>query len=102
MPVVDAEGKLIGMLSDRDIRLVRPSLAFVKDEEAALQIWSTSVRQAMVFSPVSIEPEASIEAAAELMLHWGVGALPVVKDRDVLVGIITYTDLLRELIARAK
>jgi CBS domain-containing protein/predicted CoA-binding protein len=102
LPVVDAEGKLIGMLSDRDIRLVRPSLAFVKDEEAALQIWSTSVRQAMVFNPVSIEPEASIEAAAQLMLHWGVGALPVVKDRDVLVGIITYTDLLRELIARAK
>ena len=102
LPVVDAEGKLVGMLSDRDIRLIRPSLAFVKDEEAALQLWSASVRQAMVFNPVTIEPEASIEAAAELMLHWEVGALPVVKDRDVLVGIITYTDLLRELIARAK
>jgi CBS domain-containing protein len=56
----------------------------------------------MVFNPVTIDPEGSIEAAAELMLHWGVGALPVVKDRDVLVGIITYTDLLRELVARAK
>jgi CBS domain-containing protein len=97
LPVVDEDGKLIGMLSDRDIRLIRPSLAFVKDEDAALQIWSTAVRQAMVFDPVTIAPDAPIEAAAKLMLRWEVGALPVVKDKDVLVGVITYTDLLREL-----
>jgi CBS domain-containing protein/predicted CoA-binding protein len=100
LPVVDANGKLVGMLSDRDVRLIRPSLAFVKDEEAALQFWSTSVRQAMVFNPVTVDPDASIETAAELLLRWEVGALPVVKDRDVLVGIITYADLLRELLAR--
>ena len=102
MPVVDEDGKLIGMLSDRDIRLIRPSLAFVKDEDAALQIWSTAVRQAMVFNPVPIAPDASIGIAAKLMLRWEVGTLPVVRDKDVLVGIITYTDLLRELAAAPK
>jgi acetoin utilization protein AcuB len=102
LPVVDQDGRLVAMLSDRDIRLIRPSLAFVHDEEASLQLWSTFVRQAMVFNPVTISAEAPIEAAAELMLRWGVGALPVVKDRDILVGIITYTDLLRELVTRAK
>jgi acetoin utilization protein AcuB len=102
LPVVDESGNLIGMLSDRDIRLIRPSLAFVTGEEAALQIWSTAVRQAMVFNPVTIAPDASIGTAAKLMLRWEVGALPVVKDKDVLVGIITYTDLLRELAAAPK
>ena len=99
LPVVGEDGELIGMLSDRDIRLIRPSLAFVNDEDAGLQIWSTAVRQAMVFNPVTIAPDASIRTAAQLMLRWEVGALPVVKDKEVLVGIITYTDLLREFVA---
>jgi CBS domain-containing protein len=102
LPVVDDDGKLIGMISDRDIRLIRPSLAFVSSEEAAAQLWSTAVRQAAVFNPVTIQPDAPLEQAAELMLRWEIGGLPVVDGGGKLVGIITYTDLLRELIARGK
>lgn len=99
LPVVDDTGSLVGMLSDRDIRLIRPSLAFVAPEDAVLQLWSTSVRQAAVFDPVTIYPEALLEQAAELMLRWEVGGLPVVDKAGNLVGIITYTDLLREFVA---
>ncbi len=99
LPVVDDEGRLIGMLSDRDIRLIRPSLIFISPEDAALQLWSTSVRQAAVFDPVTIYPEALLEQAAELMLRWEVGGLPVVDKAGDLVGIITYTDLLRGFVA---
>ena len=102
LPVVDDRGKLLGMLSDRDIRLIRPSLAFVSHEDAALQLWSTAVRQAAMFDPVTIPLDASIEQAAELMLRWEIGGLPVVNEGGVLVGMITYTDLLRELVARGK
>ena len=42
----------------------------------------------------------TLKAAAELMLRWQVGGLPVVNDLDKLVGIITYTDLLREFVGR--
>jgi len=42
LPVVDDKAKLIGMLTDRDIRLIRPSLAFVSKEEAAVQLWGRS------------------------------------------------------------
>lgn len=98
LPVVDEAGKLIGMLSDRDVRLVRPSLAFVNKEDANVQLWSTFVQQAAVFEPVKVPPETTVKEAAELMLRWHVGALPVVGEKDKLVGIITYTDLLREFV----
>ena len=96
LPVVDNDGKLIGMLSDRDIRLIRPSLAFVGREDAAVQLWSLAVQQAAVFDPISVKPETTVKEAAELMLRWHVGGLPVTVDQNKLVGIITYTDLLRE------
>jgi CBS domain-containing protein len=96
LPVVDDAGKLIGMLSDRDVRLIRPSLAFVEKNDANVQLWSTAVQQAAVFEPVKVNPETMLKEAAELMLRWHVGGLPVVGDKDKLVGIITYTDLLRE------
>jgi CBS domain-containing protein len=98
--VVDEKERLIGMLTDRDIRLIRPSLAFVNKEDAAVQLWSISVQQAAVFDPISVRPETSLKEAAELMLRWHVGGLPVTDEHGKAVGMITYTDLLREFVGR--
>ena len=100
LPVVDEQNKLIGMLTDRDVRQIKPSLAFTSKEEAAVQLWSISVQQAAVFDPISVKPDTSLKESAELMLRWHVGGLPVVDDRDKLVGMVTYTDILREFIGR--
>jgi CBS domain-containing protein len=100
LPVVDENGKLIGMLSDRDIRLIRPSLAFVGKEDAMVQLWSIAVQQAAVFDPIKVRHDTTLKESAELMLRWHVGGLPVVDEEGKLVGIITYTDLLREFIGR--
>jgi acetoin utilization protein AcuB len=100
LPVVDGREKLIGMLSDRDIRLIRPSLAFTTKDEAAVQLWSISVQQAAVFDPISVRPETPVKEAAELMLRWHVGGLPVVDEQEKVIGMITYTDLLREFVGR--
>jgi acetoin utilization protein AcuB len=100
LPVVDNDGKLIGMLSDRDIRLIRPSLAFVSKEDTAVQLWSLAVQQAAVFDPISVKPETTLKEAADLMLRWQVGGLPVVDEREKVIGMITYTDLLREFVGR--
>lgn len=100
LPVVDENDRLIGMLTDRDVRLIRPSLAFVSPEDAAVQLWSISVQQAAVFDPISVRPETPLKEAAELMLRWHVGGLPVVDDQHKVVGMITYTDILREFIGR--
>jgi acetoin utilization protein AcuB len=100
LPVVDEHEKLIGMLSDRDIRLIRPSLAFTNNEDATVQLWSISVQQAAVFDPICVKPDTSLREAAELMLRWHVGGLPVIDDHENVVGMITYTDLLREFVGR--
>jgi CBS domain-containing protein len=88
------------MLTDRDIRSIKPSLAFVSKDDAAVQLWSLSVQQAAVFDPISVKADHSLKEAAEIMLRWHVGGLPVVEDHDRLVGMITYTDLLREFVGR--
>ena len=100
LPVIDENGKLLGILTDRDVRLIRPSLAFVDKEDAATQLWSIAVQQAAAFHPVSVKPETALKEAAEMMLRWHVGGLPVVDDHDKVVGMITYTDILREFIGR--
>jgi len=100
LPVVDEHDKLIGMLTDRDVRQIKPSLAFTSKEDAAVQLWSISVQQAAVFDPISVKPDTPLKEAAELMLRWHVGGLPVVDDHDKLVGMLTYTDILREFVGR--
>ena len=100
LPVVDEKEKLVGMLTDRDIRLIRPSLAIVNKEDAAVQLWSISVQQAAVFDPISVKPETTLKEAAALMMRWHVGGLPVVNDQEKLIGMITYTDILREFVGR--
>jgi acetoin utilization protein AcuB len=98
LPVVDEKEKLVGMLTDRDVRLIRPSLAFASKEDAAVQLWSISVQQAAVFDPISVKPETTLKEAAELMMRWHVGGLPVVDEREKVVGMVTYTDILREFV----
>lgn len=100
LPVIDEQAKLIGMLSDRDIRLVQPSRVLVDKNDAQVQLWSLSVQQAAVFDPVSVKPETTLREAAELMLRWHVGGLPVVDSADKLVGIVTYSDVLREYVGQ--
>ena len=86
--------------TDPDVRQIRPSLAFTSKEEAAVQLSSISVQQAAVFDPISVKPETTLRQAAELMLRWHVGGLPVVDDHEKLIGIITYTDVLHEFVGR--
>jgi CBS domain-containing protein len=100
LPVIDDKGKLIGILSDRDVRLIQPSSLPNAKEDTAVQPRSIAVHQAAVFDPVSVKPETTVKQAAETMLRWHVGGLPVVDSVDKLVGIITYTDILREFIGR--
>lgn len=81
VPVVD-DGKLVGIVSDRDVRAHGGYLE------------STKVTAAMTSDPKTVTPRMSVEDAARLMISHKIGGLPVVEDGK-LVGIITTTDVLK-------
>lgn len=100
LPVVDASGQLVGIVTDRDLRhrLFTPA---VFREIGAVPVESllknTAVREVMSTPVVTVSPGDDLEKAARLMLVDKVGALPVVEAGRV-VGIITETDLLRQVV----
>jgi CBS domain-containing protein len=87
--------RLVGIVSDRDIRLVLPSPATsLSGWEVTYLLNALTVDRVMTRSPVTIEPDRPLSEAAALMLEYRIGALPVADARGVR-GIITQTDVLR-------
>lgn len=95
LPVVEQSGRLVGIVTDRDIRLNLPSPA------TSLSVWEINyllakltVGEVMTRRVITIETGRSVEEAARLMLEHRIGSLPVMEGGR-LVGIVTETDLLR-------
>ncbi len=88
LPVVDAEGAVIGILTRRDLQLAARCF-----KEAPAEVGD------VMHSPVTtIAPDADLSVAVELMRSDRIGCLPVSTDGGQnIVGIITETDLLRAL-----
>jgi acetoin utilization protein AcuB len=87
--------RLLGIVTDRDIRLNLPSQA------TSLSVWEVNyllarltVEEVMTTGVIIIGPDQNARNAARLMLEHKIGALPVL-DGERLIGIITETDVLR-------
>ncbi|MER3425818.1 MAG: acetoin dehydrogenase [Thermus sp.] len=91
LPVVE-EGRLVGILTDRDIRLATSAL-----NPKGPCPGSTPVREAMTKEVVTADPLDPVEEAARVMRVRKIGCLPVVED-EVVVGIVTGIDLLDALL----
>ncbi|MCJ7660656.1 MAG: CBS domain-containing protein [Anaerolineales bacterium] len=95
LPIVDKHGRLIGIVSERDLLHASPSNA------TSLNIWElnyllskTTVAEIMTSNVISINEDTPIEEAARIMADNKIGGLTVVRD-DKVVGIITETDLFK-------
>lgn len=93
--LVTEQDRLLGIVTDRDIRLNLPSPA------TSLSVWEVNyllarltVSQVMTRNVVTVAPDRDPRDAASLMLDHKIGALPVVEG-ERLIGIVTETDLLR-------
>jgi len=93
LPVVE-EGKLVGIVSDRDLKQAMASPATgLEVHELKYLLDRLAVREIMTRAVITIEPTAPVEEAARLMVAERISALPVM-DGDRLIGIVTETDVL--------
>lgn len=100
LPVVERDGKLVGVVTDRDLRhrLFEPRVMKEIGTVSVDQILKTvPVKDIMSAPVVTVGPQDELETAARVMLEDKVGSLPVVENGRV-VGIITETDLLRQIV----
>ena len=96
LPVVDGEGRLMGIISLSTLQSVQPSDA---PKQQAIQGDGVLMRvsELMTRDVITVSPDYPLEEAAGLMIKHRVGSLPVVAEGQV-VGIITDTDIFRVLV----
>ncbi|MBW1648066.1 MAG: CBS domain-containing protein [Deltaproteobacteria bacterium] len=97
LPVVDEQQKLLGIITDRDIRGAMPLENvrlpdFCKKMEVASQL---KVGDVMTPDPITIGPHDTIEDALLMFEQKKVGAFPVIDAEGRLKGIISVRDILR-------
>lgn len=92
--VVDAKGKLLGIVSDRDLKQSWASPATsLSAHELNYLLDQLTVAMIMAKKLITVTPEMTIERAAQTMRENRINALPVMK-ADKLVGLITSTDVM--------
>jgi CBS domain-containing protein len=106
VPVVDDEGKVLGVLSEADILAKERGpggASSIFGRALELETWgqkhdARDAGDAMTAPAVTIRPQRSVAEAASLMLDRGVNRLPVVDADEKLVGIVTRADLVRAFV----
>ncbi|MCA9978689.1 MAG: CBS domain-containing protein [Anaerolineales bacterium] len=94
-PVLDKQGKLVGIVSDKDLLNAAPS------DATTLSVWEMNyligqvkVKDVMTFKVLTVTEDTPIEEAAYAMVQNKIGGMPVMRDSKV-VGLITETDLFK-------
>jgi len=87
LPVVDADGHAVGVVSDLDL---------ISALRHGIDLTDTTVSEVMDTRPLYVEPETDLETVVDLMEEWRVRRLPVCE-RGRVVGVISRGDVLRAL-----
>ena len=98
LPVV-SHGKIIGIITDRDVKDASPSKTTTLDiHELYYLLSEMKVKDVMTPTPLTVHGDESLEKAALIMLENKISGLPVVDDNGYLIGLISETDILRGFI----
>lgn len=94
VPVVDESGRLVGIITDRDLRLVMGSSVLpLNPNERVAALEEATAASCMTRDPVVVDIDTPFYEVAELLARHKFGAVPVLEDGK-LVGIVSTTDFL--------
>ncbi len=97
LPVVDADGKPVGIISDRDLKEASPSKATTLDVHELYYLLSElQVKDIMTKNLITVSPNTTVEKVAVIMLENKITGLPVV-DEGRVVGMLSQGDVFRVL-----
>ena len=95
LPVVDGTGRLLGLLSHREVEKAEPSaITTLSVGEVNYLMAKVKVEQVMRREVITCGPGTLVEVAGQLMRDRGIGCLPVVDGEGRLLGIVTDDDIL--------
>lgn len=98
LPVMDASGQMVGIVSDKDLLHAAPSPATsLSVYELHYLLSKLSIKQVMAKPVITVTADTPLEEAARVMADNKIGGLPVM-DGDKLAGIITETDIFKILV----
>jgi acetoin utilization protein AcuB len=98
--LVVEDGKLVGVISDRDVlKVSSPFLNTVCETLRDSAVLKKRVHQIMTRKPVTISSGASLEEAVRLLLRKSVSCLPVLSSSGTVEGIVTWKDLIKTYMA---
>ncbi len=99
IPVV-RDGRLIGIISDRDIKEAAPSKATSLDVHELYYLLSEiKTKDIMTPDPITLKENDSVEKAAVIMLENRISGMPIVDDDNHVIGIITETDVFKVMVS---
>jgi CBS domain-containing protein len=97
LPVVDGAGRLVGIVTDRDLRQVSLDVTLGRLGGDPQRAGDPPIREVMTWGVVTVTPATDLRAAAGVMRERRLGALPVVDRNGHVVGILTERDLIDAL-----
>jgi arabinose-5-phosphate isomerase len=91
--VIDKNGKLIGLVSDGDIR---------RAIEKSNDIWTMTASDIMTANPINVKDETLVVDAFKIMQGKKISVLPITNENDILTGLVSFYDIVESGIVGGK